>query len=482
MRFGFGVAVTGVLCLTVLRLVIASVAPLHSDEAYYWLWSRHLATGYFDHPPLIAYVIRAGTLVFGDTPLGVRFGSILLTLPASFAVWRTADILWRDRELAASAAVFFNLTLFVAVCMLVSTPDAPLTCASAFFALFLAKLLDTGKGVWWLAAGAAGGFGLLSKYTAFFWPFTVLFLFLLLPEARRWLKTPWPWLGCALALIIFAPNFAWNAEHQWISFRKQFGHVYVPGLTLRYLPELIAAQFGMLTPPVFLLGSLTLVSFLRGCGERHPRALVLALVLPLSLYFVWHSLHERVEANWPSPIAPGFALAAAGATRAIDWRGGAQRVVRLLSAFAVPIGMAMTLAIYVQAATGILSFGWRDPISHSLGFGVPEMAREVDTLAKREGAVAILTKDYWLPSWFGFYLPRSTPIFPFRQRYRWTFDPTPFPDLRSGTFLYVAKLGSDTAPLAKDFARVEEIARIVRRRGPIALETFVVYRLGHSAN
>ena len=59
-------------CCLVLRAVLAALLPLSADEAYYWLWSRHLAAGYFDHPPAIAWLIRAGTSLFGDTPLGVR--------------------------------------------------------------------------------------------------------------------------------------------------------------------------------------------------------------------------------------------------------------------------------------------------------------------------------------------------------------------------------------------------------------------------
>ena len=61
-----------VVALVALRLVAAAFTPLTFDEAYYWMWSKHLAGGYYDHPPMVAFVIRLGTMIAVDTELGVR--------------------------------------------------------------------------------------------------------------------------------------------------------------------------------------------------------------------------------------------------------------------------------------------------------------------------------------------------------------------------------------------------------------------------
>ena len=79
--------------LLLLRLAMAALLPLSADEAYYWLWSRHLAAGYYDHPPAIAFVIRFGTWLLGDTELGVRLGGVLLSIWASWCVWRTGQLI-----------------------------------------------------------------------------------------------------------------------------------------------------------------------------------------------------------------------------------------------------------------------------------------------------------------------------------------------------------------------------------------------------
>src|ERR1700757_3140166 len=83
-----------ILALIALRLVSAAYTPLTFDEAYYWTWSKHLAGGYYDHPPMVAVVIRLGTMIAGDTEFGVRLVSILLALPMSWAGYRAAAILF----------------------------------------------------------------------------------------------------------------------------------------------------------------------------------------------------------------------------------------------------------------------------------------------------------------------------------------------------------------------------------------------------
>src|ERR1700721_4275103 len=120
-----------VLALVALRLVGATWTPLTFDEAYYWMWSKHLAFGYYDHPPAVALVIRLGTMIAGDTELGVRLVSILLALPMSYAVYRAAAILFGGQRIAATAAMLLNVTLMASVGTIIVTPDAPLLVAAS---------------------------------------------------------------------------------------------------------------------------------------------------------------------------------------------------------------------------------------------------------------------------------------------------------------------------------------------------------------
>src|ERR1700738_3154777 len=129
------------LALAALRLAAAAWTPLTFDEAYYWMWSKHLAPGYYDHPPMVALVIRLGTLIAGDTELGVRLASILLALPMSWAVFRAASILFGGVRVAATATILLNVTLMAAVGTLIVTPDAPLLVASSFVLFFFCNVV-----------------------------------------------------------------------------------------------------------------------------------------------------------------------------------------------------------------------------------------------------------------------------------------------------------------------------------------------------
>ena len=212
------------------------------------MWSKHLAGGYYDHPPMVAFVIRAGTMIAGDTELGVRLVSILLALPMSFAVYRTAAILFGGMRVAATATILLNVTLMAAVGTLIVTPDAPLLVASSFVLFFLAKVLETGRGAWWLAVGAAVGAALLSKYTALFFGPAILIWLVAVPKLRRWLLSPWPYLGGLVALAIFSPVILWNADHHWVSFIKQIGRARIEDFRPAFIGELIPTQIAFATP------------------------------------------------------------------------------------------------------------------------------------------------------------------------------------------------------------------------------------------
>ncbi len=465
-----------ILALVALRLVAAAWTPLTFDEAYYWMWSKHLAGGYYDHPPMVAAVIRLGTMIAGDTELGVRLFSILLALPMSWAVFRAAAILFGGERVAATATILLNVTLMAAVGTLIVTPDAPLLVASSFVLFYLAKVLETGRGAWWLAAGAAVGAALLSKYTALFFGPAILIWLVGVPKLRRWLLSPWPYLGGLVALVLFSPVILWNADHHWVSFIKQMGRARIEDFRPAFIGELIPTQIAFATPLVFILGAMGLHALAwRNAGAFAARTLINAMFWTIVAYFVWHSLHARVEANWFAPVYPAFAIAAAVAAHLTPWEVRAQRLADFCLRWASPVGIVMFALLIVQANTGWLSGYRRDATVRSVGVGWRELAAGIEAVRVRVGATCVLAPDYGTTGWLAFYLPKGSCVVQPTQRIRWVNMPEPDPAQLSGKLLYVDEARPGGRPYLKDtFARVERVAELKRMRGPLTIETYAL--------
>jgi dolichyl-phosphate-mannose-protein mannosyltransferase len=470
-----GLAILG---LVALRLIAATFTPITFDEAYYWMWSQHLAGGYYDHPPMVAVVIRLGTLIAGDTEFGVRLVSILLALPMSWAIYQAAAILFGSRRVAASSAILLNITLMAAVGTLIVTPDAPLLVASSLLLFALSKVLQTGRGVWWLAVGAAAGCALLSKYTALFFGPAILIWLVAVPKLRHWLISPWLYLGGLVALVLFAPVILWNADHHWVSFIKQMGRARIEDFRPVFIAELIPTQIAFATPLVWMLGAMGLYAlFRRRAGALPARVLVNAMFWVIVAYFVWHSLHARVEANWFAPVYPAFVIAAAVAAHLVEWEPRRQRLADFCRRWAAPGGVLMFVLLVVQADTGVLSGYRRDATVRSIGVGWRETAAAIEAVRARTGATCVLASDYGTTGWLAFHLPKGTCVAQQNQRIRWVNMPEPDAVQLAGPLLYVREAFPGDAPLQDMFTRVEKVGEAERKRGPLLIETYALHLL-----
>lgn len=464
-----------ILALVALRLVAAAWTPITFDEAYYWMWSKHLAGGYYDHPPMVAFVIRLGTMIAGDTELGVRLVSILLALPMSWAVYEAAAILFGGRRVAATSAILLNVTLMAAVGTMIVTPDAPLLVASSFVLFSLAKVLETGRGAWWLAVGLATGAALLSKYTALFFGPAILIWLIAVPKLRRWLISLWLYLGGLVALGMFAPVILWNADHRWVSFIKQMGRARIENFKPAFIAELIPTQVAFATPLVWILGAMGLYALLqRRTGALPARVLISTMFWTIVAYFVWHALHARVEANWFAPVYPAFAIAAAYAAHLVQWEVRPQRTVDFCLRWAAPTGIVMFALLIVQANTGLLSGYRRDATVRSVGVGWRDIASEIEAVRARVGARCVLAPDYGTTGWLAFYLPKGTCVAQQSQRIRWINMPEPTAAQLGDKQLYVREVFSGDHPLKNNFSRIERAGQVTRKRGPLVVETYAL--------
>jgi 4-amino-4-deoxy-L-arabinose transferase-like glycosyltransferase len=280
---------------------------LSLDEAHYWYWGKHLALSYYDHPPMVAYLMALFTWLGGDTELFVRLGGYLCAVIATVLLFLTAKTLdAEDRDRPWEAIGVLNLSLLFAAGCFIQTPDTPLL---LFWTLALysgARLTTDGRSHWWYVFGCAVGWGLLSKYTMIF-IMPCMFGFLVLsPQHRHWLYRKEPYLATGIAILIFSPVLIWNWQHQWISFAFQFHHGFTPDEEAPGIKLLayIGGQAVAMTP--LLLCAFVYYS-LWGLyvAVKHGNTVYFylsAMSWPILIFFgvsTWRG--ETAEPNWTAP-------------------------------------------------------------------------------------------------------------------------------------------------------------------------------------
>src|SRR6201990_3111096 len=170
--------------MTAVRVIFACVIDLRTDEAYYWTWSKENVLSFLDHPPMIAWFIRFGTAIFGDTNFGVRFAGILAMLVMQLLLADIARRVVRDTRAMVLAVLMPEAALYYGLLMAKVSPDVAMIPFAVAMLWALVRLHENADGRWWLAAGLFAGLALLSKFTAVMLAPAVL-AFMVVPDWRR---------------------------------------------------------------------------------------------------------------------------------------------------------------------------------------------------------------------------------------------------------------------------------------------------------
>ncbi|MCA3585265.1 MAG: glycosyltransferase family 39 protein [Methylocystis sp.] len=463
-----------VVLLTMFRLWSAASAGLIEDEAYYRLWGLFPASGYYDHPPIVAWWIFLGQAIAGDTALGLRLVGVLSAAVGSLALWRTADILF-DRKVAGLSVLFLNAAPLIGVGGILITPDTPSVLFWGLTLWALAELQVSGRADWWLAVGVFAGCGLLSKYSALFLGTGIVLWLIAVPSARRWFYCWQLWLGGALAIALFTPVLLWNHAYDWVSFYKQFGRAgRGDGLTSKYIFEFLGAFFGLLNPLIAVpaaAGSVMLMWRLRRGDEA--AGMLLLTSLPFLAYLLVHSLHSRVQVNWPAPLFPAACVMAA-----VFIGGQTDRIWRRVAIGAIVSGLTLGILVQFHAVDAFTGrFARKDPTFRLRGW--PEVAGDVERIAARQGAAFVATTSYGMTGQLAFGLRQTDlPVIPLTKRIRYVMMPDPDRERLMAAGLYVAEARRDErVKLEALYREVTLVATLTRNVLGTPLESIAVYRI-----
>ena len=472
--------------MTAMRLVYAGAIELRTDEAYYWTWSKESVLSFLDHPPMIAWFIRFGTAIFGDTNLGVRFAGILAMLATQLLL---ADIVRRvthDVRAVVFAVLMPEAALYYGLLMAKVAPDVALIPFAVAMLWALVRLNESGDARWWLAAGVFAGLSLLSKFTAVMW-LPAVAAFMLVPDwRRRWLLSPYPWAAALIAAAVFSPVLIWNAGNDWASFRFQSVRATASHeFSLRTVGDFIGLQFGLvgfILLPVVLSG-VTLTAW-RGYRTREPVAILLstAVIVPF-LYFFWKSLTLRVGDTWPMFLWPaGFAATAINIAM-LPREGIPIRMIQSTIAWAraaIALGIAFVVMVFLYYVVAPWNFiGRADPIGSEAGY--QQVAERAQAELQKTGATWIATTDYRTYAMLRWYFNGRAPVIQINERGRFMGFRDPGMDLIRGyAGLYVGREPDDKGALWRyviTAAVREPLERVDRRWRGIVMDTYALEKL-----
>jgi 4-amino-4-deoxy-L-arabinose transferase-like glycosyltransferase len=333
-------AFTAFVAISLVRALLLGAFDLMPQSAYYATYAEHPSLSYYDHPPMIGWLLWPWFALFGKSALTLRFAIFTTTLVTQLLVYTLALSLFGRREGSADAPgagralALFATTGMMTQLSFIAVPDVPLLLFWALALWLLHRILFEQRTSLWPAAGVAMGLALLGKYTAVYLQGGLLLFLVASPEHRRHLRTMGPWLALALAHLVALPIYVWNARHGWASFAYQ---------SVERAAEVTRFDWddalGFLGSQALVFLPIPLFAFLWLAGRDTWRALrdpfrsegtpsvgaerlfLLCFSVPVFATCIGLSTITWVKSNWPMPayVAATLLVAAGVGRRAVRW-------------------------------------------------------------------------------------------------------------------------------------------------------------------
>lgn len=297
-------------------ILIVIIAVVHSiynislqlnvDEAYYWLWSTNLQLSYYDHPPMIAYVIKIFTL-FSDNEFFVRFGAVACMSISAWYVFLLSQEIF-DNDVAWITLITGAVLPATNMGYTIITPDAPLILFWTTATYYSYKALFEDRWSYYILSGINIGLLMLSKYTSvLFMAFLILFILIKMPKK---LISPKPWVAIIIAFIVFSPVLIWNYQQDWISFTFQYTHGTTKAFRIRFdkFFEFFGGLFALFTPIFFSILLYGTYKYKNWFYDKKRFYIAFSYLFPL-VFFLYKALFKKMELNWVAiAFIPGMIL------------------------------------------------------------------------------------------------------------------------------------------------------------------------------
>jgi 4-amino-4-deoxy-L-arabinose transferase-like glycosyltransferase len=425
------------IAFTIFRLFLVNKFGLGVDESHYLLYSRKLAWGYFDHPPMVAF-LAALTTVLGNGVFFVRLGPVICTALSLILLRYLAIALYRDERIAFWAALTLHLMPYQHVLMVGLLPDATLNFFWCGTLLAVWQAMKTGKWSLWILTGLLFGGALLSKYHAVLLALCLMGYLLSSSEHRYWLGKIQPWLAVMIGLVVFSPNIVWNARHEWISYTYQLGQGSGDGLSLGDFLAALGGQLGAWSPFIFGLLIAAGIVLTRQKTLNSSDRFVIWTSIPIFVFFCLAGLTTKILPHWTSAgwwtgsiavatvVLKKVSVPGPAAGRWNRWAVAAGLTGFLMSAlFYLVLFLAVTEPAYNWAREVSLTLNRKFPVVKGLRpfepgndisndlFGWPEIADRVEAIRDRmpdPKQTFVFSHRFFKASQIGVYLHPDTVV------------------------------------------------------------------------
>jgi len=380
-----------------LLYILSCSIDLSPDEAQYWNWSRHLGISYYTKGPLIAYLLRMTTAVFGDNVLGVRSLALITSTISYLAV------------LYFTKKVFDTKTAFLTVLIgeflpisnagaIISHVDAPLLLLWTFSFIYAYKM-ENKNTVSWIFLGVLIGLGFLAKYSMYLFVFSLIIYLLFTKKGRIIISNRFIFMLLAI-IIVSMPVFIWSFEHSFANFFHLF-HLTKIGegrwLSFSSLGDYIGGQAGALSPVFFIVYIISMFFCL-----KKKLYYLFFFSFPIFLLFLIVSIHTSVYANWP-----GCAYVAGTIATAFYLKNKKKLLILcMVVAFLFDFFAYGNNLLYI-----FLKNPKQNPANRLKGWS--ELACEVDDIRKKYPQSFVISDNYKISSEMAFYLKDQPQTFVF---------------------------------------------------------------------
>ena len=492
-----------VILSSLLRMLVAGSLELGNDEVYYQTYAQHLQWNYFDHPPMVALLIRFSTFnLFFHHEFFIRLGSVLCAAAGTWLIFIIGQRIGNSRT-GWYAAILYNTSFFTSVIagtfILPDTPQVIFWLLSMYWMIRILenKPTDKKKAIHFILLGICAGLCIMSKiHGVFLWLGFGGFIIFHRPE---FLKSPMYWISGCISLAIMYPIYAWNLSNHFITYSYHQGRVSFWGNQPDpdHLLQQVLGSFFYSNPVNFMLYICAIYAIAKHKIKKLPEyyPLFLWLSLPLILLLIWTSLFNETLPHWSGPAYLSLMLLAA------CWLE--QKINLQTTGKWIRTAAWVYASVVILSLTGILFFPFRMGSRQEKNLGKGDISLDMsgwkqfakdfdslyraDTESGRMKSEAVLISDYWFPAghldhYYGIPYHHNLLVWgPLNDIHHFAWLNQKRPRLKQGAdayFIYPSNYyGPPNQKLKNNFTRIEDSLLIPQFRSGNTVRNFVVYRM-----